>query len=125
MSDPFISDAARDSLRALAERAMLSRCNIHRFVPGPPNLDNSPGDDVDQVQYDIPCRFTEGLLRGVETLIDLRLTGEARYSLRLPLGTDVLTSDVIELNGNRYEILASNSGRTQTTSILLTLHLLQ
>jgi len=123
-ADPFISQGARDSLRALAERSMLSTCNIHRYTPGPPNPDNSPGDQIESVQTGIPCRFSEGLLRGVETLVELRITGEARYSLRLPLGTDVRDSDVIEIGGRRYEIMADTIGRTQTTSINLSLHLL-
>jgi hypothetical protein len=121
---PFISDAARDRLRALALRSMTGRCDIVRYTPGPPNPDNSPGDQIEQRQSGIPCRYSEGLLRGVETLVELRLTGEARYSLRLPLGTDVTTADVIEYAGRRYEIAADNIGRTQTTSINLTLRLL-
>jgi len=124
MSAPFISQAATDSLRALARRAMKSSCDIIRYLPGPPNPDNSPGDDQIYRQSGIPCRFTEGLLRGSEDLANMRLTGDARYQLRVPLGTDVVSSDVIELNGRQYEIVSDNINRTQTTSIALNLRLL-
>jgi hypothetical protein len=124
IASPFISQGARDSLRARSESAMLSRCDIIRYVPGPPNLDNSPGDATEQRQSGIACRFTEALLRGAEDLANLRLTGEARFSMRVPLGTDVLTSDVIELGGRQYEIVSDNINRTQVTSINLNLRLI-
>jgi hypothetical protein len=117
---PYLSAPTLAALMTLDESAMRSTCTITRHVAGPPNADNSPSDGTDYVQSNIKCRFTQ--LRRAPSIEDLymqRITEVSEAFIRVPVGTDVLTSDTITLDGNQYEIVGTNEDRTFTTSVKL------
>jgi len=124
MTYTYLPQPTIDSLRALDEQSMRTLCDIHRPLNSAVNEDNSPADNSEYVQTGIPCRFTISLLRASESLLAFGISGEIHGFLRVPIGTDVLTSDYIAYAGNQYEIVGTNLARTLTTSIQLALRMI-
>jgi|SRR5215468_12646768 len=121
----YLETATMNRLKARDESAMRDTCQFHRINPGGMNPDNSPADGTVTITTS-PCRMTRLALhiRGTEQIFGFVLTGEYQAVLRVPLGTDVETTDIVVFGGDQYEIVGTNVGRTFATSLGLALRLI-
>lgn len=75
---------------------------ILRLVPGDPDRYGNQVLEASPVAREVPCRVVP--VQGVQDNLDRQETGQAHFLAVLPAGTDVLHTDEVEYDGERYRI---------------------
>ena len=104
MSEPLLSDATMATLEAIAGRAMQSVVLVRRTTL---SSDGRGG----RTQVTVTAATTTGMVYPLgtsptERVLADRLAGKAGYIVEVPLGTSVLSGDVLQADGIAYQVSA-------------------
>lgn len=122
MVAPLIPTSTMARLRQVDERAMPSSCRVLRRADTVTGGRVAAGDEV-QVGSTVACRLSESRLRPREQGMIGRLGDETYGDLELPLGTEVLSGDRVEITTGAsvqtFEITGDPWPASYSTSLLV------
>jgi SPP1 family predicted phage head-tail adaptor len=94
-----------DTVRYYSEQMMEDSCEVIRMVEGGRDPYGDPLPPTETVVATTICRFRP--LGGDEEVIAGRLSATVETVVSLPFGTEVVSSDILRINGVDYNIVAA------------------
>ena len=114
---PLITDNQMAAIREIAEKGMVTTVTIYRRSGVVPSSSDDYGDNV---EYDETTPSKRGSVQGwlrtapaqqAEVDGGMVIT-DAIWELRVPVGTDILAGDEVEIKGTSYDVASIDSDTT-------------